>query len=49
MSVEPGYGGQKFIPTTNLKVKELKELIKDKNILISVDGGIDNITKSMVE
>jgi len=49
MSVEPGYGGQKFIPTTNLKIKELKELIKDKNILISVDGGIDNITKSMVE
>ena len=49
MSVEPGYGGQKFIPTTNLKIKELKELIKDKNIFISVDGGIDNITKSMVE
>lgn len=49
MSVEPGYGGQKFINTTNLKIKELKELIKDKNILISVDGGIDNITKSMVE
>lgn len=49
MSVEPGYGGQKFINTTNIKIKELKELIKDKNILISVDGGIDNITKSMVE
>ena len=49
MSVEPGYGGQKFINTTNLRIKELKELIKDKNILISVDGGIDNITKSMVE
>ena len=49
MSVEPGYGGQKFIPTTNLKIKELKELIKDKNILISVDGGIDNITKKYVK
>ena len=49
MSVEPGYGGQKFILSTERKVKELKDLIKNKNILISVDGGIDNLTKEFVK
>lgn len=48
MSVEPGYGGQKFLLSTTNKLKELKELIKNKNIEISVDGGIDNITKKFV-
>lgn len=41
MSVEPGYGGQEFIPNTINKIKELKELT---NKLIEVDGGINNIT-----
>ena len=49
MSVEPGYGGQKFILSTERKIKELKDLIKNKNILISVDGGIDNLTKEFVK
>ena len=49
MSVEPGYGGQKFILSTERKIKELKDLIKNKNILISVDGGIDNLTKDFVQ
>ena len=49
MSVEPGYGGQKFMLSTERKIKELKELIKNKNILISVDGGIDNLTKEFVQ
>ena len=43
MTVEPGYGGQKLIPETIEKVKELKEYI-DKNkidIDIEVDGGIN--------
>lgn len=48
MSVEPGYGGQKLLLSTTNKLKELKELIKNKNIEISVDGGIDNITKKFV-
>jgi ribulose-phosphate 3-epimerase len=44
MSVNPGFGGQKFIPNTIDKIKELKELIiqKNSNALIEVDGGIDN-------
>jgi len=43
MTVEPGYGGQKLIPGTIEKVKELKKYI-DKNdidIDIEVDGGIN--------
>jgi len=44
MSVNPGFGGQKFIPNTIDKIKELKELIIQKNskALIEVDGGVDN-------
>ncbi len=43
MSVFPGFGGQKFIPETIKKIKDLKE-IKDKNNFnfdIEVDGGIN--------
>ena len=44
MSVEPGKGGQKFLDTTPNRIKQIKELIKDKNILIEVDGGINEET-----
>jgi len=42
MSVEPGFGGQKFLNNTNEKIKILKEMKKD--ITIEVDGGINNET-----
>jgi len=44
MSVNPGFGGQKFIPSVIEKAKELKELIKSKNTecLIEVDGGVND-------
>lgn len=44
MSVNPGFGGQKFIDYSNNKVKELKELSETTNpeLLIEVDGGIDS-------
>lgn len=42
MSVEPGYGGQEFIPETINKINELKKITTDK--LIEVDGGINNST-----
>ena len=44
MSVNPGFGGQKFIEHTYDKIKRLKELIlrKGSNALIEVDGGVDN-------
>ncbi len=43
MSVNPGYGGQKFIENTVKKVSQLKELILKQNAtaLIQVDGGVN--------
>lgn len=42
MSVNPGFGGQKFIDNTWGKISRLKELIlrKNANVLIQVDGGV---------
>lgn len=42
MSVNPGFGGQKFIPHTIEKIKELRRMIDERNTgtLIEVDGGI---------
>ncbi|MFW2606876.1 ribulose-phosphate 3-epimerase [Aliarcobacter butzleri] len=44
MSVNPGFGGQKFIPSVVEKAKELKELINKRNpsCLIEVDGGVND-------
>ncbi|MFM7301162.1 MAG: ribulose-phosphate 3-epimerase [Crocinitomicaceae bacterium] len=43
MSVNPGFGGQKFISSTTDKVRKIKELINRKNskALIEVDGGVN--------
>jgi len=43
MSVNPGFGGQSFIPHTLIKLRQLKQVLKDKNlehIEIQVDGGV---------
>ena len=46
MSVEPGYGGQKFIESSLNKISSLKqEIVKQGlNTLVSVDGGINDYT-----
>ncbi len=43
MSVNPGFGGQKFIENSYKKVRQLKELIQRNNLdcLIEVDGGVN--------
>jgi len=43
MSVNPGFGGQKFIENTYKKVKQLRKLIDDRDAecLIEVDGGVN--------
>lgn len=43
MSVNPGFGGQKFIPNTYKKISELKKMIVDKGAtaLIEIDGGVN--------
>jgi ribulose-phosphate 3-epimerase len=51
MSVNPGFGGQKFIVQTLDKISRLKEMILRKNLTtrIEVDGGVDmNNAKSIV-
>lgn len=49
MSVNPGFGGQKFIENTYKKIRETKELILENNstALIEIDGGVntDNASK----
>ncbi len=52
MSVNPGFGGQKFIQNTYQKVKDLKALIQKHNssALIEIDGGVDlNNYKQLLE
>ena len=46
MSVNPGFGGQKFIENTLKKVRQLRQLIaaNDSNALIEVDGGVQGET-----
>ena len=42
MSVNPGFGGQKFIPYTLTKIKQLSALIKERGVQvdIEIDGGV---------
>jgi ribulose-phosphate 3-epimerase len=52
MSVNPGFGGQKFIENTYSKITALKELIREKksNAQIEIDGGVDLLNyKKLVE
>ena len=50
MSVNPGFGGQKFIENTYAKVKEIKHLADaaGKNILIGIDGGVNGENASLL-
>ncbi len=44
MSVNPGFGGQKFIESTYRKIRELREMAvgRNDNLLIEIDGGVSN-------
>lgn len=50
MSVNPGFGGQKFIPSSIDKIKALKKMIDDRglDIRIQVDGGVNRSTIKQV-
>lgn len=41
MSVEPGFGGQPFMPEALPRIQEIKKMIGDRKIKIAVDGGIN--------
>ncbi len=51
MSVNPGFGGQKYIPYTTEKIRALRKMINDRglNVDIQVDGGVtqDNVAELM--
>ena len=51
MSVEPGFGGQKFMPEVLNKVKKIKEIVTEKklNIDIEIDGGINFKNSKLVK
>lgn len=52
MSVNPGFGGQKFIPFTYEKLRRLKKMIRETgaNTLIQIDGGVTpENTQALVE
>jgi len=49
MSVNPGFGGQKFIPATLPKIRRLKELLGDRPVHLQVDGGITAQTAPQVK
>ncbi len=46
MSVNPGFGGQKFIPNTLARIRQLREMLNERGIapLIEIDGGVNAAT-----
>jgi len=50
MSVYPGFGGQSYIPASTEKIKKIKQMIGDRDILIEVDGGVNfNTVQEIVD
>jgi ribulose-phosphate 3-epimerase len=47
MTVNPGFGGQKFISNQLLKIEMIAEIIQDTDITLAVDGGIDEETSKL--
>lgn len=50
MSVNPGFGGQKFIPGTVKKLRQLRRLIDESGskALIEIDGGVNDVTAPLL-
>ena len=40
MSVNPGFGGQAFIPETVMRVREIRAMIARRDVRIEIDGGV---------
>ena len=40
MSVNPGFGGQKLIPSAYAKIKQIKQMLGNRAVELSVDGGV---------
>jgi ribulose-phosphate 3-epimerase len=48
MSVNPGFGGQSFIPAALDKIARIREMVGDRPIEIEVDGGVNRATAAAV-
>ena len=48
MTVNPGFGGQSFIPAMLAKISRVREMVRGRNIDIEVDGGIGAANAGMV-
>jgi ribulose-phosphate 3-epimerase len=50
MTVNPGFGGQDFIPETLSKIRQIRNAIQERGLdcEVEVDGGINNHTARMV-
>ena len=48
MSVNPGFGGQLFIPSTVQKIRNISQMIGERPIRLEVDGGINSDTAEIV-
>lgn len=44
MTVNPGFGGQKFMENQLEKIAKIKKMIAEKDVILSVDGGINPLT-----
>ena len=49
MTVNPGFGGQAFIPEMLPKIEQVAAIIGDKDIQLQVDGGVTAQTASLVK
>lgn len=47
MSVNPGFGGQKFMHNQLEKIKNIANLIKNQDIMLAIDGGINETTAKL--
>lgn len=47
MTVNPGFGGQKFISNQLMKIEMIADIIKDTDIILAVDGGINDKTAKL--
>ena len=51
MTVEPGFGGQRYLPASTARIREARRMIEEKglNVDIEVDGGITKKTSHVLE